>query len=419
MGLLLMSLLLCSCATEKPIHLQLPPTVSMNADAGRGGLLMVEVHLANGEKLPFVIDTGAAMTVFDKSLEPKLGKPVDTGTLVNFGVKQEVNAYATPQLYLGNVLLRKVGTNVVTFDRKKLADQDQSAYKGFIGMDVLQNYCIQLDFAAGKVHFLDDEHADKTNWGTAFPLTDIGDGCFYINDNLTGMKGPASLVDTGCNQSGWLWPSLYRQWTNQESGADEKVRAGPIPGGEVYHELYRQWRNQEPWAGVKVHSPDGTLGGEIYHDLDLRVLDTKSIDGHTKWNGIGLRALAQNLVTFDFPNRTLYLKHISSWSLPPRDDEAAMKSAAYSSIKTFRNLLHMNQLPGMPKGDQGTTTDFDFNHDSSPYLDTGTWAAVKNGDSLSIYHYTFTRTAKHGAWKLQKAWRTDHHGHTIEEYPVR
>ncbi len=393
MGLLLMSLLLCSCATEKPIHLQLPPTVSMNADAGRGGLLMVEVHLANGEKLPFVIDTGAAMTVFDKSLEPKLGKPVDTGTLVNFGVKQEVNAYAAPQLYLGNVLLRKAGTNVVTFDRKKLADQDQSAYKGFIGMDVLQNYCIQLDFAAGKVHFLDDEHADKTNWGTAFPLTDIGDGCFYINDNLTGMKGPASLVDTGCNQSGWLWPSLYRQWTNQESAADEKI-----------------------------YSPDGTLGGEIYHDIDLRQLDAKaaaSDDGHVKFNGVGLRALAQNLVTFDFPKRTMYLKHVSNWPLLTKDYEVTVESAAKSSAKTLVHLLYRNQLPGMPKGDQGTTTDFHFDQDSSPYLDTGTLDVLKTGDSSSIYHYTFTRTSKHGAWKLQKAWRTDHHGHTIEEYPVR
>ena len=407
-----MGLLLCSCATEnviQPVHPQLPPTVSMNEDAGRGGLLLVEVRLADGEKLPFVIDTGAAMTMFDKSLESKLGERLGTTTLTDFGVKQEGNTYVMPKLYLGHALLQTPLTNTVTFDRQKLADGGHGpALMGIIGMDVLQNYCIQLDFVAGKVRFLDDEHADKTNWGTAFPLTVIGNNlCIY--ENLVGVKGLASTIDTGCNGRGWLRPELYRQWTNQEQSAHD-----------VYHELYQQWRNQAP-SHVKVHSPDGTLGGEKYHDLDLYPMDAKlniaRVDGF-QLNGIGMRALAQNLVTLDFPNRTLYLKHISDWPLPSKDDEAVWKSAAYSSIKTFRYLLLMNQLPGMPKGDRGTTTGFDFNHDSSPYLDSGTWAAIKNGDSLSIYHYAFTRTSKHGAWKLKRAWRTDQDGHLKEEYPL-
>jgi hypothetical protein len=389
---LFMCLLLCSCATEKPAHPRLPATVSMNEDAGRGGLLMVVVRLADGEKLPLAVDTGAALTVLDKSLEPKLGSRLDTGTLLNFGVTQDVDVYAAPKLYLGNVPLQITGTNTVTFDRQKLADKGwPSSFMGLIGMNVLRNYCLQLDFAAGKLRFLDDEHADKKNWGRPFPLTDIGDGCFSINENLAGVNGAGSLIDTGCDSSGWLRPALFRQWTNQESSADEKI-----------------------------YSPDGTLGGEMYHELDLRELNARALasdDGHIKFNGLGLRALAENVVTLDFPNRTMYLKHTSDWPLGSRETEAAMKSALKSSIKPLEQLKKRGQLPGVSKADHGEPTAFHFNHDDSPYLDTATWDGLKNGDS-SVYHYTFTRAAKQDPWKLQKAWRTDQKGHTMEEYPV-
>jgi hypothetical protein len=384
---LLMSLLLCSCATEKTIYSRLPATVAMNKDAGRGGLFMVVVRLDNNEKLPLVVDTGSPATAFDKSLEPKLGNRLDTTTLLNFGVTQDGGVYAAPKLYLGNVPLQMVGTNIITFDRQKLADHGWPSFMGFLGMDVLQNYCLQLDFATGKMRFLDDEHADKKNWGEPFPLTDIGDGCFSINENLVGVKGTGSVIDTGCESSGWLRPALFRQWTNQESAADEKI-----------------------------YSPDGTLGGEIYHDLDLRLLDAKSLasdDAHIKFNGIGLRALAENLVTLDFPKRTMYLKHTSDWPLATREDEAAMKSPEKSSMKSLVQLSKRRQLPGMSKGDQAKTTAFHF----TDVLGTATWDILKIGDS-STYHYTFARMSKDGPWKLRKAWRTDQNGHTIEEYPL-
>ena len=111
-GLCLFMCLLFSCATENAVRPRLPATVAMNPDAGRGGLLMVTVRLANDEKVPLVLDTGSPLTAFDKSLEPELGKRVDTGTLVNFGVKQDVGVYAMPKLYLGNVPLQTAGTMI-------------------------------------------------------------------------------------------------------------------------------------------------------------------------------------------------------------------------------------------------------------------------------------------------------------------
>jgi hypothetical protein len=101
---------LCSCATRNARGPQLPADVTMNREAGRGGLLLLTCRMADGEKLPLVLDTGSPITVLDKSLEPKLGKCIDVGTLRNFGATQEVGLYAAPQLYLGRVPLRMAGT---------------------------------------------------------------------------------------------------------------------------------------------------------------------------------------------------------------------------------------------------------------------------------------------------------------------
>ena len=385
-----MILLLCSCATENSVHPRLPATVTMNKEAGRGGLLIIKLRLENGEKASLVVDTGMPIVAFDKSYEPKLGKRLGTGSLWNFGVEQKVDVYAAPRLFLKGTPLM-AGTNVVTFDSKQLSFTNYPI-QGFLGMDVLRHYCIQLDFAAGKMHFLDDEHADKKKWGEPFPLTDIGDGCISINDNLAGVKGWGSMIDSGCNYSGWLQPALFRQWTNQDSSADEKF-----------------------------YSPDGTLGGEIYHDLDLRELDAKSLASDvthiTKFNGVGLRVLAENLVTFDFPKRTMYLKRTSPSPLVDKKTTATAMTMAKSALKFLIQLHRKDQLPGWSQNVHGSTTEFHSTHDDSPYLDSATLYILKNGDS-SVYHYTIIRTSKRGPWKLQKAWRTDQNGHTIEEYPL-
>ena len=53
-------------------------------------------------------------------------------------------------------------------------------------MDVLKNYCIQLDFAANKIRFLDDKRADKEQWGKPFPLKDCGGEYVSIDGNFLG-----------------------------------------------------------------------------------------------------------------------------------------------------------------------------------------------------------------------------------------
>lgn len=382
-------LFVCSCATENSQR-RLPATVSMSKNAGRRDMLIVTVRLEDGEKLPMIVDTGSSWTCFDKSLEPKLGKQLDTTTFWNFGVGKDSGIYAAPKLFWGSTLLAMTGTNVATVDFKQLAKNAGRAVSGLLGMDVLGHYCVQLDFAANRVRFLDFEHADKKAWGQPFPLIDSGDGCFYIDDNLAGVKGSGSLIDTGCDYDGWLKPEIFQQWTNNT--------LAPGKGESRF--------------------PNGVLGGDTYRELDLHRLDEglDTNDSHMKFNGVGLHVLSQNLVTFDFPEKTMYLKRTSKWPLYDKSLVSEAKWDMRPAVELLRTLKKKSQLPGWAKKDQldgALRVHFEYHHD---YLDSITVDA-KRKDDTSLYHYAVTRT-KGSPWRLNRAWRTDQNGQILNEYPV-
>jgi hypothetical protein len=73
-------------------------------------------------------------------------------------------------------------------------------------------------------------------------------------------------------------------------------------------ELFQQWTNHAPpRASSETRSPNGALVGATYPSFDLLELDKNDHDSHSGFNLIGIHVLSQNLVTFNFPKRTMYL----------------------------------------------------------------------------------------------------------------
>jgi hypothetical protein len=366
-----------------------PPDVLMNKDAGLGNWIIVNIHMAGGKDFPAVLDTGCPTTCLDTSFEPELGQRITTNTLWDFGVKSEINVFLAPKLFLKNTAFVKIGPYVVTHNCKQISSAVGHPVLGILGIDVLQNYCIQLDFAAHKIRFLDYDRANKDRWGTPLALSDVGDGCVAIGDNLTGAGANGSLIDTGYNQDGWLLPNLFEQWTNQ---------AMPLLKGEV-------------------HSPIGALGAEIYPGLYLRGVDPGLLatgDAHIRLNGIGLRFLARHLVTFDFPEQTLYLKRVVKGPPVDRELESERKSEEKSAARFLKDLETQGQLPGWAKNDRVAGGHVAV-HCIDSYM--AVFDIPKNGEPF-IYHFTVSRRSDSAFWQLQKAWKTDTNGETVEEFPV-
>ena len=283
-GVILCMAVICWSAMEHSVHASLPADMPINQDAGRGGLLMVAIQLENGQELPMIVDTGAGSTVLDESLKRTLGKPLGTTAMYSgFGLSTN-NFYTAPKLYLGGAPLMMTGTEIVTWDvKKRLSSPARRPVMGILGIDVLENYCIQLDFAAGKIRFLDDQHADKSTWGKAFPIVPLlaDDSRPAVAENLLGRQGPHSLIDSGFLGDGSLMPKYFQLWTNQ----------AVVP------------------TNGEARSPDGVFGGEKYPFVFLSENDWPS-------DAIGLNFLARHLVTFDFPNHTMYLLCQSTGPLP-------------------------------------------------------------------------------------------------------
>jgi hypothetical protein len=294
-------ILFSSCASEKSLRSRLPSETSFDEFAAYGAPLLVTLTLDSGDDLLFMVDTGSPRTYLNKSLEPKLGKRLGTKNVTwGFYGKREDGLYPAPALLLNNTRLQ-LGNQIAT-------DAMGTKYAGaplmgILGMDCLRHYCIQVDFARSKMRFLNSDELKKQDWGKAYRLYTVAGGIFTYADILD-RKQLFFRVDSGLvgGVDFMLKPDLF------ESEAGEKHPFGQadtnfMSSNRRNHANDFQIANQPVTAWARL--PRLQFGGKTYANVFV-AKDTAEFASHE--NIIGLRFLARNLVTFDFPNRTMYLK---------------------------------------------------------------------------------------------------------------
>ena len=132
---------------------------------------------STGEKLPFIVDTGSPITLLDPCMTPRLGKRLDKLMISTLdGDDQKSARYVAPKLFLGNTPL-VTGSNVATF---RLSGRQSPPAMGILGMDCLRHYCLQLDFEAEKLRFLNPDHVDPAGLGQRSKLPMAGGGAFLV-----------------------------------------------------------------------------------------------------------------------------------------------------------------------------------------------------------------------------------------------
>jgi hypothetical protein len=383
-AIILFFLLLIYSQAMAEAQTQLPAEVAINQEAGCGGHLTVTVRLQSGEELPLDVDTGSPITILDESLESKLGKRLGTVKTSNWGAKQTSDVYAAPKLYLGNTLLM-TGPGVLTSSFKKLAPREHTL--GVLGMDCLAHYCIQLDFAAGKMRFLSPGQIEAGQPGEAFPLvfSSIGQGndryfrTFIHHPGLIGGGEADLLIDTGLDIDGALEPEIIEQQELQLPGQDLRKL------------------NKTTWCFREC-----VWEGQTYTNI---IVTEAGKDG----NVLGLRFLARHLVTFDFPDRVMYLQRETAGPLP--NDLILHNDAQMNSL-----IFTGDQLPADAQARLNAVLD----KRSLPLrfrLFGGTITVKKDGDATS-FHYTVFRKSRHDPWQIKKAWCTDQYGQTIKNYTI-
>ncbi|MGA3266645.1 MAG: aspartyl protease family protein [Verrucomicrobiota bacterium] len=293
---------LCSCATRcaprGAVGSAVPAEASFNEDAGAGGLwgdlLFVTLRLESGKELLFNVDTGAPVTVLDRSLEPILGKRQGEKPIHYAWSDGTANTYRAPKLYLGNAQLR-TGDLVWVDDLSGLhrpTNTLSSPVQGILGMDCMRHYAIQLDFDAGKMRFLESGHLKREALGMAFPLTIDHSGHVTVAGFFMGTKGVNAIIDTGCACDGVLEPKEFQLALQQQRAA--WTNWFKYPTGFVRYTVCFQ----------KL-----VFGGESCTNIVIDEAPAMVANGRTYYlNAIGLPFLARHLVTFDFPKRLMYLQ---------------------------------------------------------------------------------------------------------------
>jgi hypothetical protein len=275
--------------------------------------LIVKLRFEGGV-LPMIVDTGAPVTLLDKSLESKLGNRVGTTTVYSFVCKQEAGVYAAPRFYVDSVPLMS-GSNLLVCDLKKLSPRLPSVL-GILGMDCLRHYCIQLDFEAGKMRFRDSDHLTTPALGKIFPLVfakdadDRGPEIRPVLQHVGLLGGTAGnlIIDTGNNQDGMVAGRPIRRHA-----------AGSYSGG--FLKRVKHFLAVEGLVNRTVALPGCVWAGNTYRDIAVGRGPRESP------NWIGLRFLARHLVTLDFPNRTMYLKQTSAGPLIDVNPKAAVNGS--------------------------------------------------------------------------------------------
>jgi len=433
---LLSMLFFCSCATTPPPSGHspkpaLPADTSFNKGAGRGNPLLLTLRLEGGEKLLFGVDTGCHGTCLDKSLEPKLGKRLSStiGVYGYYGLSWE-HVYHAPALYLGT-------TRLVTSDRIFTDDLRTKSWfgrpiMGILGMDCLKHYCLQLDFDAGTIHFLDPDELKTNELGKAFPLLFDTDAA-RIHADIFGVQDACVGLDTGDSSDGALRAGLFNR---------EVKKQKPL--------LTNQWK--WPDGTLFARFPETDFGGETYTNLRLHKCPLIMSFTDARYN-IGLQFLARHLVTFNFPKQMMYLQQRSVGPLPdgmaelkealgyvndqpPTDLNARFESLAkqkpggrlfLDAGEFLQNVKRQGQLPGWLKNDTGEAkiwldpdVAFEWEHTIQPgdYPLTQTLTVFKKGDT-AMYSYTVVKPSPDAPWQLQRAWKAAPNGHILKDYPIQ
>jgi len=285
-----------SYASAEPVPTPLPADVAINPEAGRGGWMTIWLRLESGDEFRVIVDTGAPFTLLDKSLAPKLGRRLDTTTIRSWRGAQEGGVYPAPRFYLEDVPLLG-GSNVMTCDLSKFLPPMEPPIRGILGMECLCHYCVQLDFAAGEMRFLDHRHLDAAGLGQGFALKFAIDEehCGIPLLQHTGLLGGTvtnTVIDTGDNGDGSV-----------EGRAIRRHAAGSYSGGLV--KRFKHFLAVEGIVNVGVRLPGCVWAGNTYTNIAV----TRGSRDLPNW--IGIRFLARHIVTFDFPDQMMYLRQTS------------------------------------------------------------------------------------------------------------
>jgi predicted aspartyl protease len=246
----------------------------------RGSALIVPVQVLGDTRL-FVVDTGAGFCVLDSRFDSRLTRAGKIKTLTAAGTVV-LPTYDQPELAIGSVQLPS-GGQVILLDMAPIREADGRKLDGIVGVSVLRNYVLRFIPGDERLEVLTLLPTDP---GTEIPVTEWKQFGLELELTCSGSHPEKCLVDTGSMSEVTLRADLF----------------------DFLHDVGSITRIRE----IVVQTANG-LARNKQGILDrIRLSDWEHTDvvvsRGTTFSYVGLKYLNRYTVTFDFPDRRLFLK---------------------------------------------------------------------------------------------------------------
>jgi len=255
-----------------------------------------------GETYRFLFDTGATLTVFDKSLEYLLGEPLNIKTETETSTGKMPLSYYNPiDVMLGKLNL-KTKLPFLTTDLKFAGKVLGREFQGIIGMNFIHKYIWKIDFDEKIIQILSPNFTIVPNSHEA--LIDI-----YPTHRLAPVimidlmeNNVPFVIDTGDTSSGRLTKDMVDQMIMKKKVSD-------VASDNV----------------VSVSGISSKRRVRVNH-FNVGSLEYSCLLMHeSQQNAMGMRFLKRHQFILDFPNKRLYLRKEINFSVIDHEDKSGIK----------------------------------------------------------------------------------------------
>jgi hypothetical protein len=260
-------------------------------DIAKNGRLITLPVKVGGKEYQFLLDTGSNCCGFDATFRPSLGTRIRAREVITAAGPRTLDFYNAPEAFLGNIRLEQ-RYPVACFDIEMLRCVSDLEIRGIIGMSVLGNYVVQVDFDRGKLRLLEPEGVGHPEWGEHVPIVRNRLSLPSVRGELSGGIEDTFILDTGVSGAGDLREDLFEQIVRQDNLKTSETLVETM-GGTL--------RRSE------ARVPGVSIGGVACKDLIFHKSDASKL---------GLGWFSRFRVTFDFPCRRLYLKTSAGFRRP-------------------------------------------------------------------------------------------------------
>lgn len=315
----------------------------------RSNKITVDTKVNAEGPYPFVVDTGAPMTVLDWPLAQKLGLRVQsTGEVGGAGEgRVKLGSTSGVRVSVGSLRFQPERLEVIPLNETLSAAEGRDVL-GLIGGDILERFACEFDFPNSRLRLLDSKSFAAPEGMKRLPVSIDGHVLARATIVLAGRE-PISgrfIVDTGARIAVSLNTHVVRE---------HRLLADDIPhvrttigwgiGGPVEHGLTRA--QSLTIAGITFDAPTVTLSE-----------DTRGVFSSTHIAGvIGNEVLKRTRMIIDYPREVIYLEPVPEAVATPFPADASglfvTASGEGYTVYTVRTVVEGSPAAeaGMKPGD--------------------------------------------------------------------